>query len=46
MFIGFEFLCPFESWANPRFDQDLSKFKTHENEKGKPGSFLGLGPAG
>ena len=29
----FECLCPFESWSNPRFDQDLSKFKTHENEK-------------
>jgi hypothetical protein len=24
----FEFLGPFESWSNPRFDQDLNKFKT------------------
>ena len=24
----FEFLCPFESWSNPRFDQDLNKFKS------------------
>jgi hypothetical protein len=28
----FEFLCPFESWSNPLFDQDLNKLK-HENEK-------------
>jgi hypothetical protein len=21
-------LCPFESWSNPRFDQDLNQFKT------------------
>jgi hypothetical protein len=27
-----EFLCPFEPWSNPRFYQDLNKFK-HENEK-------------
>ena len=38
-FIFFEFLCPFESWSNPRFDQDLNKFKTWK-WKGKPGSFL------
>ena len=24
----FLFLCPFESWSNPRFDHDLIKFKT------------------
>jgi len=24
----FEFLCPFESWSNSRFDHDLIKFKT------------------
>ena len=35
----FEFLCPFESWSNPRFDQDLNKFKTWK-WKSKPGSFL------
>jgi hypothetical protein len=27
-FYFFEFLCPFESWSNPRFDQDLNKLKT------------------
>ena len=34
-----EFLCPFESWSNPRFDQDLNKFKTWK-WKGKHRSFL------
>ena len=30
----FEFYAHiFESWSNPRFDQDLNKFK-HKNEKG------------
>jgi hypothetical protein len=24
----FEFLCPFESWSNHRFDHDLNMFKT------------------
>jgi hypothetical protein len=35
-FVFFDFsecLMPFESWSSPRFDQDFSKFKTHENEK-------------
>ncbi len=35
----FKFLCLFESWSNPKFDQDLNKFKTWK-WKGKPGSFL------
>ena len=39
VFDFFEILCPFESWSNPRFDQDLNKFKTWK-WKGKPGSFL------
>ena len=34
-----EFWCTFESWSNPRFDQDLNKFKTWK-WKGKAGSFL------
>jgi hypothetical protein len=32
-------LCPFESWSNPRFDQDLNQFKTWK-WKWKPGFFL------
>ena len=35
----FEFLCPFESWSNPRFDKDLNKFETWK-WKSKLGSFL------
>ena len=35
----FEVLCPFESWSNPRFDQDLNIFNTWKC-KGKPESFL------
>ena len=35
----FIFLCPFVSWSNPRFDQDLNKFKTWK-WKGKHVSFL------
>ena len=35
----FWILCPFESWSNPRFDQDLNKYKIWKR-KGKPGSFL------
>jgi hypothetical protein len=37
--IGNLFLCPFESWSNPWFDQDLNKFKTWK-WKGKPASIL------
>ena len=45
IYFGFSFFwfflifCRFESWSNPRFDQDLNKFKTWK-WKGKPGSFL------
>ena len=35
----FEFLCPFESWSNPRFDPYLNKLKTWK-WKGNLGSFL------
>ena len=35
----FKFWCPFESWSNPRIDQDLKKFKTWK-WKGKHVSFL------
>jgi hypothetical protein len=28
-----DFLCPFESWSNPRFDQDLNKQFKNENEE-------------
>ena len=34
-----ECLCPFESWSNPRFDQDLNKYRTWK-WKWKPVSFL------
>ena len=34
-----QFLYPFESWSNPKFDQDLNKFKTWK-WKGMHGSFL------
>ena len=39
LFYLFFNLCPFEYWSNPRFDQDLNKFKTWK-WKGKPGSFF------
>ncbi len=37
--IFLNFLCRFESWSNPRFDQDLNKYRTWK-WKEKPVSFL------